>query len=250
MYGHIVTGQGGGVTAPIMSDMQAGARRLGLGPPTCATWMQAWWLLPVARYIHAKHDSLTRARTTTEKLDELQLVRESEDGTVDRPTPSDALLCAGSASDNRLHYETRAIWCCCTVRCSSDNCAAFEKIVHVAVADGSIQGRGRYHIIKSDISYDIWYDVRISISQKKTRYEYIYITSTWYDMIWYDISTSYHLIWYDIIPYYIKSRIQLCGELGSTRLGSGKRVMVKTMTLPIGSSVPTKNGCWAAVYCS
>ena len=28
----------------------------------------------------------------------------------------------------------------------------------------------------------------------------------------------------------ITSRIQLCGELGSTRFGSGKRIMVKTVT--------------------
>ena len=62
----------------------------------------------------------------------------------------------------------------------------------------------------------IWYDI-----------------SKWFDMIWYD------MIWYDMIRNYMKSRIQLCGELGSTRS--------KTVTLPIGSSVPTKNGCCTAV---
>ena len=55
---------------------------------------------------------------------------------------------------------------------------------------------------------------------------------------------------YIISYHYTNPRIQLCGELGSTRLGSGKRIMVKTVALPIGSSVPTKNGCCTAKLCT
>ena len=53
-----------------------------------------------------------------------------------------------------------------------------------------------------------------------------------------------------MIRAYIKPRIQLCSELGSTRLGSGKRINMKAVTSPQWQlSIPTKNVC-TAVHCS
>ena len=41
VHGHILRGQGAVVTAPVMSDMHAGAGRLELGLPLYAACMQA-----------------------------------------------------------------------------------------------------------------------------------------------------------------------------------------------------------------
>ena len=57
--------------------------------------------------------------------DVLQIIRVAEAGTADSPTLSNALI-RSSASENGLHCEKCAVWCCCT-ECYSDSCASFEK---------------------------------------------------------------------------------------------------------------------------
>ena len=60
-------------------------------------------------------------------------------------------------------------------------------------------------------------------------YNHIDITKNNHDTYVYN-HKHMHGVWYDK-----KSRIQVYGKLGSTRLGSGKRIMVKTLKSYLGS---------------